>query len=176
MSALSDRPFDLENLSDAKDTQTMLRLLSENKETWDVMEAGTTMRFCTAYLALRGAGQILTGTERMKARPIGILVEALRTLGADIQYFGKEGFPPLKINALKEQKTKKIDMPGNVSSQFISAVLMIAPTLPMGLEVTLQKEIFSRPYIEMTLALMRKFGVEHSLHFDVCWLMYIGGK
>lgn len=159
MNALSPVPFQLDNLSDAKDTNTMKRLLENKDSSWDVQEAGTTMRFCTAYLAMKGKGHTLTGTERMKNRPIGILVDALKQLGADITYLEKEGFPPLKINGLKNQISGNIDVPGNVSSQFISALLMIGPSLPKGLQLTLTEDIFSRPYIEMTLALMSHFGV-----------------
>lgn len=161
MNALSQVPFELSNLSDAKDTRTMVRLLSEEQDEWDVQEAGTTMRFCTAYLGVRGKGQVITGTERMKNRPIGLLVDALRTLGAEITYLEKDGYPPMRIEGLKVQKTREIAIPGNVSSQFISALLMIAPTLPNGLRLSLTEEIFSRPYIEMTLGLMSNFGIEH---------------
>lgn len=162
MNALSEVPFELTNLSDAKDTQTMIRLLQENADTWDVMEAGTTMRFCTAFLGVHGKGQTITGTERMKNRPIGLLVDALRTLGSDIAYLEKEGYPPMKINGLQSQRTREISIPGNISSQFISALLMIAPTLPEGLRLTLTEGIFSRPYIEMTLGLMSNFGIAHT--------------
>lgn len=162
MNALSQVPFKLTNLSDAKDTQTMIRLLQNEGEVWDVMEAGTTMRFCTAYLGVHGTGQTITGTQRMKNRPIGLLVDALRKLGSDISYLEKDGYPPMKINGLKTQKTRDISIPGNISSQFISALLMIAPTLPEGLRLTLTEEIFSRPYIEMTLGLMSNFGVAHT--------------
>ncbi len=161
MSALSDQRFDLQNLSDAKDTQTMQKLLGDPSLHWDVQEAGTTMRFCTAYLALKGNGHTITGTERMKQRPIGILAEALQNLGATIHYLEKPGYPPMKIDHLTVQKTDTLSVPGNVSSQFISALLMIAPTLPHGLNLTLTDDIFSRPYIEMTLGLMSHFGVDH---------------
>ena len=161
MSALSEKPFDLKNVSDAKDTQTMLRLLNQEDKLWDVMEAGTTMRFCTAYLALKGQGHTITGTERMKQRPIGILVDALNELGCEIKYLENAGYPPLNINALRHQKRNAISVPGNISSQFISALLMIAPSLPAGLNLTLTEDIFSRPYIEMTLSLMQEFGISH---------------
>lgn len=167
MDALSQSPFQLTNLSDAKDTQTMQRLLEEKAEVWDVMEAGTTMRFCTAYLGVFGQGQTITGTARMKQRPIGLLVDALRELGSDITYLENDGYPPMKINGLKAQKTREIAIPGNVSSQFISALLMIAPTLPQGLRLTLTEEIFSRPYIEMTLDLMSHFGISHTWEQNV---------
>ncbi len=163
MNALSGNILELSNLSDARDTQTMNRLLCENNSIWDVLDAGTTMRFCTAYLAVKGSGQIITGSERMKERPIKLLVDALRSLGANIVYLEEEGFPPLEINAIQGKPiTQHIEIPGNVSSQYISALLMIGPTLPKGIEIALIGEIFSQPYIEMTLKLMAHFGVKSS--------------
>ena len=160
MNALSGNQLQLKNLSDARDTQTMQRLLSEKQPVWDVIDAGTTMRFCTAYLAIMGSGEIITGSDRMKERPIKLLVDALRRLGAKIDYLAQEGFPPLRISAQnKEPQAPKISIPGNISSQYISALLMIGPTLPDGISIELTGEIFSRPYIEMTLALMHHFGV-----------------
>lgn len=179
MNALSQVPFELTSLSDAKDTQTMIRLLQNDGEIWDVMEAGTTMRFCTAYLGVHGRGQTITGTERMKNRPIGLLVDALKALGSDISYLEKDGYPPMQINGLKTQKTREISIPGNISSQFISALLMIAPTLPDGLRLTLTEEIFSRPYIEMTLGLMSNFGITHNWEgaiIDIGPQVYQSGK
>ena len=160
MNALSRNQLQLKNLSDARDTQTMQRLLSEKKPVWDVLDAGTTMRFCTAYLSIMGSGEIITGSDRMKERPIKPLVDALRKLGAKIDYMTQEGFPPLRISAQKkEAQAQKISIPGHISSQYISALLMIGPTLPDGISIELTGEIFSRPYIEMTLALMHHFGV-----------------
>ena len=150
----------LENLSDARDTETMQRLLNSRPETWDVLDAGTTMRFCTALLGVIGTGQIITGTERMKQRPIKLLVDALRLLGADISYLENDGYPPLKINCIKEQRIDQIEIPGNVSSQYISALLMIAPVLPQGLKIQLTGEVYSKPYITMTLGLMSHFGIQ----------------
>jgi 3-phosphoshikimate 1-carboxyvinyltransferase len=149
----------LSNLSDARDTQTMQRLLDENTDTWDVLDAGTTMRFCTAYLSVLGNDNTITGSKRMQERPIKLLVDSLRTLGARIEYLKNEGFPPLKIEKLIDQKANWIEIPGNISSQYISALLMISPVLPHGLKIHLTGVIFSRPYIEMTLGLMRHFGV-----------------
>ena len=160
MNALSGNQLQLKNLSDARDTQTMQRLLSERQPVWDVIDAGTTMRFCTAYLAIMGSGEIITGSDRMKERPIKLLVDALRRLGAKIDYLAQEGFPPLRISAQKnDTNAQEISIPGNISSQYISALLMIGPTLPDGISIELTGEIFSRPYIEMTLALMHHFGV-----------------
>jgi len=160
INALSGNQLQLHNLSAARDTQTMERLLKESGEVWDVLDAGTTMRFCTAFLAIKGSGQTITGTPRMCQRPIGVLVGALRKLGATIEYLGEDGYPPLKISGIKNQQTSLIEIPGNISSQFISALLMIGPSLPDGLTLRLTTEVFSKPYIEMTLDLMRRFGVE----------------
>ena len=161
MNALSGNKLQLKNLSDARDTQTMLRLLSERQPIWDVIDAGTTMRFCTAYLAIKGSGEIITGSNRMKERPIKPLVDALRKLGAKIDYLEQEGFPPLRIIAQKNScQSQKIIIPGNISSQYISALLMIGPMLPDGISIELIGEIFSKPYIDMTLALMNHFGIK----------------
>ena len=150
----------LHNLSNARDTRTMRSLLSDKTSTFDVKDAGTTMRFLTAYLAIHGDGETITGTERMKQRPIGPLVYALRSLGAKIEYLENEGYPPLKIHKIQTQKVAEIDIPGNISSQYISALLMIAPCLQNGLTINLTTEIFSAPYIQMTLDLMNVFGVD----------------
>lgn len=161
--ALTKEPFTIERLAQANDTELMQELLSTDRIIRDAGPAGTTYRFMTAYLAMQPGTQVLTGTERMKKRPIGVLVEALRKLGAQIKYLEKEGFPPLEIgesNAL--DATNQLSIPASTSSQYISALLMIAPTLPNGLELTLEGKIVSRPYIEMTLALMKYFGVEHN--------------
>ena len=160
--SLSQRKLTLGNLSEARDTQTMRKLLEERTSIWDVKDAGTTMRFLTAYLAVKGDSQTITGTARMKQRPIGLLVEALQQLGAIVEYLGKDGFPPIRISKIRKQLTKKISIPGNISSQYISALLMIAPCLPQGLEIELSSEVTSRPYIEMTLKLMARFNVRHS--------------
>ncbi|MEQ8474528.1 MAG: 3-phosphoshikimate 1-carboxyvinyltransferase [Marinoscillum sp.] len=162
INALSGNKLILQNLSAARDTQTMTRLMQESGQIWDVLDAGTTMRFCTAYLGVKGSGQTITGTERMCQRPIGLLVDALRKLGAEVEYMENDGYPPMKIKGITNQLTSKIEIPGNISSQFISALLMIGPALPDGLELTLTTEIFSRPYIEMTLGLMERFGVKAS--------------
>ena len=162
INALSGGKITLKNLSDAQDTVTMNMLLKKNRKVWDVIDAGTTMRFSTAYLAVKEEDRIITGSERMRERPIGPLVDALRQIGADIAYEEKEGYPPLKINKLTKQTATKISIPGNISSQYISALLMIAPTLPKGLQIELTSEVFSRPYIEMTLDLMKAFGVENT--------------
>lgn len=131
--------------------------------TYDAGAAGTTFRFMTAYLAMQEGTQILTGSARMKQRPIGVLANALNELGAHIEYLEKEGYPPLKIHSPKHLgERKELSISAGTSSQYISALLMIAPTLPQGLELTLVGKIVSRPYIEMTLNLMQYFGVSHS--------------
>ncbi len=161
--ALCQEYFNIERLSTAKDTQTLLQLLSQKSDTYDVGPAGTTFRFLTAFLATQQGTQILTGSERMKQRPIGDLVDALRKLGANIEYVAQEGFPPLQIHAPQNMgSVAEISIPASTSSQFISALLLIAPTMPQGLVLTLEGDIVSRSYIEMTLALMQNFGI----HYD----------
>lgn len=160
--ALSGEDFPIHNLSNSKDTLLMDTLLKSNKEIRDAGAAGTTFRFMTAYLAMQSGTQILTGTERMKQRPIGVLVDALQKLGANIEYIEKDGYPPLKIHSPTGfGKSNQISIAAGTSSQYISALLMIAPTLPQGLELILEGDIVSRPYIEMTLNMMAYFSVLH---------------
>lgn len=165
--ALSQAPIELTNLSDARDTQTMMRLLASQDDTWDVLDAGTTMRFLCAFAAVGQQKRTLTGTRRMQQRPVKILANALKTLGAKVKYLKEEGYPPLTISPIKEQKTAEIKIKGDVSSQYISALLMIAPTLPDGLRLELKGKIGSRPYIQMTLDLMARFGVQHQWNDNV---------
>jgi len=160
--ALTEGENELSNLAEARDTQTMIRLLKENPAIFDVLDAGTTMRFLTAFAAVTNQNKVMTGTARMCERPIGILVDALRELGAEMHYMNIEGFPPLAIHGLKEQKTNKIKIRGDVSSQYISALLMVAPVLPMGLELELTGKVGSKTYIEMTLELMADFGIKYT--------------
>ena len=160
INALSGNTNLPENLSDSDDTQAMLRALANMPGLIDIGAAGTAMRFLTAYLSVTPGTYSITGTERMKHRPIGILVDALRTLGADITYEGEEGFPPLRIVGRNDLEGGELTIAGNVSSQYISALLMIAPTLKKGLRLTLTGQIASRPYIEMTMSMMRNFGAE----------------
>ena len=149
-----------DNLSDCDDTDVIVSALRDMPEVIDIKAAGTAMRFMTAYLCLRdGETHVITGTERMKHRPIKILVNALRHLGAQIDYVGKEGYPPLRITGHK-LLGGKLSIPGNVSSQYISALLMIGPILRDGLQLTLEDDIVSRPYIDLTLCTMRDFGAE----------------
>ncbi len=161
INALTGFKGDLKNISAARDTQTMLRLLQSADSVADVLDAGTTMRFLTAYFAITGQQKTMTGTPRMCERPIGILVDALRTLGAQIDYQNKEGYPPLVLNGFAFSGNNQLSIRGDVSSQYISALLMIAPTLPNGLELTLTGSIGSIPYIEMTLQQMAAFGVAY---------------
>lgn len=149
-----------ENLSDCDDTEVMIRALHDMPEEINIKAAGTAMRFMTAYLSvLDGHCHTLTGTERMKHRPIGLLANALRHLGADISYLGEEGFPPLRIRG-QELQGGLLEIPGNVSSQYISALLMIGPVLKNGLTLRLTGSIISRPYIDLTLSVMHQFGAE----------------
>lgn len=146
------------NLSDCDDTRVMLKWLNDRPSTIDIGAAGTAMRFSTALLAVTEGSHIITGSERMKKRPIGILVNALRQLGAQIEYVEDDGFPPLRIVGNNSLEGGIISLPGNVSSQYISAMLMIGPTLKKGLTLQLTGEIISRPYINMTIAIMHSFG------------------
>ncbi len=168
INALGGNKGNLTRLSEARDTQTMKRLLSSSDPIWDVLDAGTTMRFLTAYAAVLGLEKTLTGTPRMQERPIGILVDALKELGANIHYLKKEGYPPLKIGAFSGQRTASLNVRGDISSQYISALLMIAPILPEGLTLTLEGKVGSRPYINMTRRVMEQFGVKSEWHGDNC--------
>lgn len=149
----------LDNLSDCDDTHAVINALSSKTTTPNIGAAGTAMRFLTAYYAQKAGEWQLSGSERMHQRPIGILVEALRLLGADITYMGKEGFPPLCING-KRLQGGEISLSGGVSSQYISALLMIAPLMQNGLVLHLTDKVVSIPYIQMTLSMMNYFGVE----------------
>ncbi|HOD10974.1 MAG TPA: 3-phosphoshikimate 1-carboxyvinyltransferase, partial [Flavobacterium sp.] len=158
----------LENTSNSDDSEVMesiienSQLATRNFQLFDVHHAGTAMRFLTAYFAIQeGKEVVLTGSSRMKERPIQILVEALQQLGAEITYEENEGFPPIKIIG-KKLTQSKVSLPANVSSQYISALLLIAPKLENGLELSLEGEITSIPYIKMTLALLNEIGIETS--------------
>lgn len=160
INALGNGTCPPENLSECDDTQVMVRALQAGPdETIDIMAAGTAMRFLTAYLSVTPGKRIITGTERMQQRPIQVLVDALRELGADINYTANEGYPPLEIAGSSLDK-ESISLPGNISSQYISALLMIAPTLTHGLIIQLTGDIISRPYIQLTLQLMKDFGAD----------------
>lgn len=160
--ALTEGENQISNLAEARDTQTMIRLLKSDPPVFDVLDAGTTMRFLTAFASVTNKKKVMTGTARMCERPIGILVDALRSIGAEIHYLNKEGYPPLAIHGLPKQTTGTVKIRGDVSSQYISAMLMVAPVLPLGLEIELEGKVGSRTYIEMTLELMAQFGIEYS--------------
>ncbi|MEF8805659.1 MULTISPECIES: 3-phosphoshikimate 1-carboxyvinyltransferase [Bacteroides] len=159
INALAESNCIPDNLSDCDDTRVMIKALTQDEETIDIMAAGTAMRFLTAYLSVTPGERIITGTTRMQQRPIQILVNALRELGAEINYINNEGFPPLRIKGT-ELKGNEITLKGNVSSQYISALLMIAPALKNGIVLHLSGEIISRPYINLTLQLMQDFGAK----------------
>ena len=148
-----------ENLSDCDDTEVIIEALRYMPDEININAAGTAMRFMTAYLSVMRGTHVITGTERMQHRPIAILVDALRKLGAQIEYVGQEGFPPLRITGKKLQGGL-LAIPGNVSSQYISALLMIGPMLEEGLTLQLTGDIISRPYIDLTLWMMGEFGAE----------------
>lgn len=152
--------FRLENLSDCDDTEVIVRALRDNPYEMDIKAGGTAMRFMTALLSVRdGEEHVLTGTERMKHRPIGVLVDALRRLGADISYVDAEGYPPLLIKG-RQLNGGELDVPGNISSQFITALLLIGPMLKNGLTLQLTGDVISRPYIDLTLWMMREYGAD----------------
>lgn len=157
LSVLSGSPMP-ENLSDSDDTRVLQEALSGTSDLVHVGHAGTAMRFLTAYFALKGGVRELTGSERMKQRPLHVLVDALRKLGAKIAYLGEEGFPPLWISPSSLQGGKELTLDASVSSQYVSALMMIAPLLPGGLTISLRGKIVSGSYIRMTAAMMRQFG------------------
>jgi len=165
--ALSNKDFSINNLSHSDDTILLQKLLHEIRNSksvksyieLDTANAGTAMRFLTSYLTFLPGKWILTGSDRMKQRPIGILVDALKALGADIDYLGKLGYPPLMIKG-KSLKGGEITVDPGISSQFISALLLVAPRLPGGLSIRFQGQAVSFPYIHMTLRLLEFFSVE----------------
>lgn len=148
-----------QNLSVCDDTEVIIDAMQRRPYEIDIKGAGTAMRFLTAYLAATPGEHVLTGTDRMKQRPIGILVNALRYLGADIEYLGEEGYPPLRIKG-RTLEGGYIEVAGNISSQYISALLMIAPTLKNGLQLRITDGVISRPYIDLTLWMMREYGAD----------------
>lgn len=186
LNALSRGKVVVNNLSSADDTVILngvLRSLETGNDnasfgsgsltringelTANIGPAGTAMRFLTAYLSVTGTDAVLTGTERMKQRPIGILTDALRQLGAEIQYTGAEGYPPLRFSKEFTQSTNKVGIRGNVSSQYITALLLVAPFFKQGLELHIEGELTSRPYVEMTLAMMEEAGIKYNWNDSV---------
>jgi len=159
--------IDIKNLSNSDDSQLMQKALKSSDRIIDIHHAGTAMRFLTAFYSTQKNREVeLTGSKRMKERPIAILVDALRQIGADISYKEYEGFPPLIIKG-KQLTGNKVTLKANVSSQYISALLLIAPKLENGLELTLEGTITSIPYIKMTLNLLSQIGVESSFKDNV---------
>jgi len=160
--ALSKEKIEIKNLSNANDTSLLNNLINFNStNTWNAEDAGTSMRFLTSYLSLTKNGALLTGTDRMKKRPIKILVEALREIGANILYKEEEGYPPINIKRKIVQKINNIDIRGDVSSQYISSILMIAPKLENGLGINIINPFYSKSYVKMTLSLMEVFGIKY---------------
>ncbi len=173
--ALSNGKVRVENISDAADAVTLQEVLksgafkgssdsglkTQDLRLVNIGPAGTAMRFLTAYFTLQDEEVVLTGSERMKQRPIGVLVDALRKLGAEISYEENEGFPPIRIKGNIRQLTNSISIKGNISSQYITALLLIAAKLPLGLELHIEGDLTSRPYVEMTLAMLQQAGVKH---------------
>ncbi len=181
--AMSEGKVKVKNVSDAADTVLLEDILkskgkSQNSKVLasdidnseienptseiNIGPAGTAMRFLTAYLTLQNEEVILTGSARMKQRPIGILVDALRQLGAVIDYEENDGFPPIRIKGNLQQATDTINIKGDISSQYITALLLIAPRLPLGLQLNIEGELTSRPYVEMTLAMLEQAGIQHT--------------
>ncbi|MEI6751714.1 MAG: 3-phosphoshikimate 1-carboxyvinyltransferase [Paludibacter sp.] len=159
LNALAYSPYEIQNLSDCDDTQVTVKALDSNDTTFNIGAAGTAMRFLTAFLAKTVGEWVITGSERMKNRPIKLLVEALTSLGARIEYVEKEGFPPLRIFG-SAMMGGEISLNGGVSSQYISALMMIAPYMQNGLKIRLEGNVISVPYIRMTMSMMKQYGVE----------------
>ena len=156
--------IEIKNLSNSQDTQLLEKALNSNLETIDIHHAGTAMRFLTSYFSIQdGKTVVLTGSERMKQRPIKFLVDALRALGAEISYLEKEGYPPLKITGKKIEKNT-VTISANISSQFISSLMLIGAKLENGLEIILEGKVTSKPYLEMTLKILRTVGIAN--HWD----------
>lgn len=159
LNALSLSTAPIKNLSDCEDTQVIIDAFNSNTNQFDIKAAGTAMRFLTAFLAGMDGNWIIGGSKRMHERPIHPLVETLIALGADIEYIEKDGYPPLNIKG-KKLKGGEVYLSGNISSQFISALLMVGPIMENGLIIHIENEIVSKPYIQLTIGLMAKYGVK----------------
>jgi len=171
ISALSKGKVKIKNLSSATDTVTLSAILDSLNQKIDIKEvnvgpAGTAMRFLTAYLSLRGKPITVSGSDRMKQRPIGTLVNALKTLGANLSYQENDGFPPVQIDGEWNQKTKEILIRGDISSQFLTALLLIASSLPLGIKLEIMDELTSKPYVDMTLSMLKQCGISHTWETD----------
>ena len=162
--ALSEKEITIKNLSKANDSVLLKNLLeSENLVVWDAQDAGTSFRFLTSFLAIKKEHVVLSGTERMKQRPVKVLVDALNKIGAEILYLENEGFPPIYVKGKINQVKNKLDIPGDISSQYISSLLLIAPLLEKGIEINIEDPFYSRPYVNMTLNLMNSFGIKSAV-------------
>ena len=162
--ALSEKEITIKNLSKANDSVLLKNLLeSENLVVWDAQDAGTSFRFLTSFLAIKKEYVVLSGTERMKQRPVKVLVDALNKIGAEILYLENEGFPPIYVKGKINQVKNKLDIPGDISSQYISSLLLIAPLLEKGIEINIEEPFYSRPYVNMTLNLMNFFGIKSAV-------------
>ena len=162
--ALSEKEITIKNLSKANDSVLLKNLLeSENLVIWDAQDAGTSFRFLTSFLAIKKEHVVLSGTERMKQRPVKVLVDALNKIGAEILYLENEGFPPIYVKGKINQVKNKLDIPGDISSQYISSLLLIAPLLEKGIEINIEEPFYSRPYVNMTLNLMNSFGIKSAV-------------
>lgn len=159
LNALCKNPSEIDNLSDSDDTNVMVEALKGDLKHIDIGAAGTAMRFLTAYLTIQPGVHEITGSERMRKRPIGTLVNALRAQGAKIEYMGEEGFPPLRITGTT-LRGGDVTFPGDISSQYITAFMLIGPTVKGGFTIHLEGTINSRPYIDMTMAILRTFGID----------------
>ena len=166
LNALAYSPYDIQNLSDCDDTQVTMKALDSNDRTFDIGAAGTAMRFLTAFLSKTVGEWVITGSERMKQRPVKLLVDALNSLGARIEYMEKEGFPPLRIFG-SVLTGGEIRMNGGVSSQYISALMMIAPFMQNGLKIILEGNVISVPYIRMTMNMMKEYCVKVNFENNV---------
>ena len=166
LNALAYSPYDIQNLSDCDDTQVTMKALDSNDRTFNIGAAGTAMRFLTAFFSKTVGEWIITGSERMKQRPVKLLVDALNSLGARIEYMEKEGFPPLRIFG-SVLTGGEIRMNGGVSSQYISALMMIAPFMQNGLKIILEGNVISVPYIRMTMSMMKEYCVKVNFENNV---------
>ena len=177
---LCDNKFNIENLSNAKDTRILTKILNDFKSQKDIdcKDAGTALRFALAFLATKDGNWVVSGSKRMHERPIKPLVDCLLELGTEIKYLNKNGFPPIEIKG-GELKSEKLIIKGNISSQFISALLMIAPKLENGIHLEIVSKVLSKPYIKMTLELMSEFGINYSWKNNLIKIekqRYIGKK
>ena len=166
--ALSKEIINIHNLSNANDTIILKNLLNKNPNSiWNIKDAGTTMRFLTSFLSLKRNDVKIIGSNRMGKRPIAILVDALNKIGAKIKYLKNEGYPPIYIKNKINQKINSIQIKGNVSSQYISSLLLIAPILKNGIKIKIVEPLYSKPYIEMTLNLMKNFGIKYKWNKNI---------